>query len=92
MANIHEHAVLSDILQPRGSGFVASHGEDFMMANNAQWVGFSMEIDPDGNLYVLDWHDADICGQTVLNTETGRVFQNCSRKKVLHKIGAVIMI
>ncbi len=50
MANIHEHAVLSDILQPKGSGFVASHGDDFMMVNNAQWVGFSMEIGPDGNL------------------------------------------
>ncbi|HRN57912.1 MAG TPA: PmoA family protein, partial [Agriterribacter sp.] len=75
MANIHEHAVLSDVLKPRGSGFVASHGDDFMMANNAQWVGFSMEIGPDGGLYVLDWHDADICGQKVLNAETGRIFR-----------------
>lgn len=75
MANIHEHAVLSDILQPRGSGFVARHGDDFMMANNAQWVGFSMEIGPDGGLYALDWHDADICGQKVLNSETGRIFR-----------------
>jgi putative membrane-bound dehydrogenase-like protein len=75
MANIHEHAVLTDILTPKGSGFVASHGDDFMMANNAQWVGFSMEIGPDGNVYALDWHDADICGQAVLNSETGRVFR-----------------
>ncbi|MBX3240006.1 MAG: PmoA family protein [Chitinophagaceae bacterium] len=75
MANIHEHAVLSDILKPRGSGFVASHGDDFVLANNAQWVGFSMEIGPDGGLYALDWHDADICGQKVLNTETGRIFR-----------------
>ena len=75
MANIHEHAVLSDILKPQGSGFVASHGDDFMKANNAQWVGFSMEIGPDGGVYVLDWHDADICGQKVLNSETGRVFR-----------------
>jgi hypothetical protein len=45
------------------------------MANNAQWVGFSMEIGPDGGLYVLDWHDADICGQEVLNAETGRIFR-----------------
>jgi putative heme-binding domain-containing protein len=75
MANIHEHAVLTDVLSPKGSGFVASHGDDFMMANNAQWVGFSMEIGPDGNVYTLDWHDADICGQKVLNSETGRVFR-----------------
>jgi putative membrane-bound dehydrogenase-like protein len=75
MANIHEHAVLTDVLERKGSGFQARHGEDFMMANNAQWVGFSMEIGPDGGVYVLDWHDADICGKEVLNGETGRVFR-----------------
>ncbi len=75
MANIHEHAVLTDVLTPSGSGFVASHGDNFMEANNAQWVGFSMELGPDGNLYVLDWHDADICGKEVVNKETGRIFR-----------------
>ena len=75
MANIHEHGVLSDKLIPKGSGFTAPHGDDFMMANNAQWVGFSMEVGPEGGLYVLDWHDADICGSDVLNKETGRIFR-----------------
>jgi putative membrane-bound dehydrogenase-like protein len=75
MANIHEHGVLSDVLVPKGSGFVGKHGDDFMMANNAQWVGFSMEVGPEGGLYVLDWHDADICGSDVLNSETGRIFR-----------------
>ena len=75
MANIHEHGILSDILVPKGSGFIGKHGDDFMMANNAQWVGFSMEIGPEGGMYVLDWHDADICGSDVLNSETGRIFR-----------------
>lgn len=75
MANIHEHAVLTDILEPNGSGFIAKHGEDFMKANNAQWIGFSMEIGPAGDVYVLDWHDADICGKEILNKDTGRVFR-----------------
>jgi putative membrane-bound dehydrogenase-like protein len=75
MANIHEHAVLSDVLVRKGSGFTAHHGDDFLMANNAQWIGFSLEIGPEGALYVLDWHDADICGQDVLHQETGRIFR-----------------
>ena len=34
-----------------------------------------MEIGPEGAVYVLDWHDADICGKDVLNKDTGRVFR-----------------
>ena len=75
MANIHEHAVLTDILQPQGSGFIGRHGDDFALANNAQWVGFGIEIGPDGSVYVLDWHDANICGSEVLNKDTGRIFR-----------------
>ncbi len=75
MANIHEHAVLSDNLTRQGSGFVASHGEDFMLANNAAWIGFSMEVGPAGDMYVLDWHDGDICGNDVHDKDTGRVFR-----------------
>ncbi len=75
MANIHEHAVLTDVLQPQGSGFVGHHGDDFLLANNAQWIGFSVEIGPEGGLYVLDWHDADICGMEVLHKGTGRIFR-----------------
>jgi len=75
MANIHEHAVLTDVLERQGSGFVARHGDDFLMANNAQWIGFSIEVGPDGAVYVLDWHDADICGQDVLDKDTGRIFR-----------------
>lgn len=75
MANIHEHAVLSDVLEPSGSGFKARHGDDFLMANNAQWIGFSIEVGPEGAIYVLDWHDADICGKDVLDKDTGRIFR-----------------
>ncbi len=82
MANIHQHAVLSDILIPKGSGFVASDGDDFLLANNAQWIGFSMELGPEGALYVLDWHDADICGKDVYHKETGRIFRIMPEKSL----------
>ena len=75
MLNIHEHAMLTDVLEPSGSGFIGRHGDDFAKANNAQFVGFSAELGPDGAMYMLDWHDADICGGTVRTRETGRVFR-----------------
>ncbi|MCB1122305.1 MAG: PmoA family protein, partial [Verrucomicrobiae bacterium] len=75
MANIHEHALLSDILVPKGSGFVAKHGDDTVLANDPQWIGFSLEIGPEGAIYMLDWHDADICGNDVHDKDTGRVYR-----------------
>ena len=75
MGNIHEHAVLTDILDRKGSGFVGRHGDDFLLANNGQFIGFSTEIGPAGAVYMLDWHDADICGGEVLTADTGRVFR-----------------
>ena len=66
MGNIHEHAILIDSLEKNGSGFIGHHGQDFLKANNAQFVGFSTEIGPEGAVYVLDWHDADICGDLSL--------------------------
>jgi uncharacterized membrane protein YheB (UPF0754 family) len=32
-------------------------------------------VGPSGDVYVLDWHDADICGKEVLNGETGRIYR-----------------
>jgi putative heme-binding domain-containing protein len=75
MANIHEHALLSDILEPRGSGFVGRHGDDTLLANDPAWVGFSVETGPDGAIYVLDWHDGDICGNSVDAKDTGRIYR-----------------
>lgn len=75
MANLHEHALLTDFLEAKGSGFVGRHGDDALLTNDPQWVGFSVEIGPDGAVYILDWHDADICGASVLKKDTGRIFR-----------------
>ncbi len=75
MANIHEHALLSDELVKNGSGFIAKHHEDTVLANDPQWIGFSLEIGPDGAVYMLDWHDGDICGNDVHDKDTGRVYR-----------------
>ena len=75
MANIHERALLTDVLEPKGSGFVGHHGDDALLANDPQWVGFSIETGPDGAVYILDWHDGDICGNSTMHKETGRIFR-----------------
>lgn len=75
MCNIHEHAVLTDIFEPKGSSFVGRHGDDFLPANDRAWVGFSVEIGPEGGVYILDWHDTDVCGNAVNFPNSGRVYR-----------------
>ncbi|MCO8125090.1 hypothetical protein NHH03_25365 [Stieleria sp. TO1_6] len=75
MCNIHEHAVLTDVMVPKGSSFIGQHGDDFMPANDMAWVGFSVEIGPDGGVYILDWHDTDVCGNAINFPQTGRIYR-----------------
>ncbi len=75
MANLHEHAVLTDILEPKGSGFLGHHGDETLLANDNAWVGFSTEIGPDGAVYTLDWHDTEICGNAIHDKDTGRIYR-----------------
>jgi putative membrane-bound dehydrogenase-like protein len=75
MCNIHEHAVLADYMEPNGSTYIGRHGSDFMPTNDLAWVGFSMEIGPDGGIYVLDWHDTDICGNAINFPKSGRIYR-----------------
>jgi len=75
MCNIHQHAVLTDVMKPKGSSYIGSHGEDFMPTYDLAWVGFSVEIGPDGGVYILDWHDTDICGNSVNFPDSGRIYR-----------------
>ncbi len=75
MCNIHEHAVLTDVMVPNGSSFIGKHGADFMPTNDLAWVGFSVEIGPDGGVYILDWHDTDVCGNAINFPNSGRVYR-----------------
>jgi len=75
MCNIHEHAVLTDYMEVKGSSYIGRHGEDFLPANDLAWVGFSVLIGPDGGVYILDWHDTDICGNSINFPDSGRIYR-----------------
>jgi putative membrane-bound dehydrogenase-like protein len=75
MCNIHQHQVLTDVMTPSGSSYIGNHGEDFVTTNDLAWVGFSVEIGPDGGVYILDWHDTDICGNKINFPDSGRIYR-----------------
>jgi putative membrane-bound dehydrogenase-like protein len=82
MGNIHGHRINMDLLRPTGSGFVASHGKDFLLANDA-WARFiNMRCGPDGNVYLIDWYDQHACHTGDVNAwdrSNGRIYKICYR-------------
>ncbi len=73
--NIHQHELLIDFMQRNGSGYTGRHRSAFLPINDLAWVGFSLEIGPDGGVYILDWHDTDICGNAINFPQSGRVYR-----------------
>jgi len=75
MCNIHQHEILTDFMVPKASGYIGKHGYDFLDTNDLAWVGFSVEIGPEGGVYILDWHDTDICGNAINFPNSGRIYR-----------------
>jgi putative membrane-bound dehydrogenase-like protein len=78
MGNIHGRRINVDILNPSGSGYVASHGKDFLLANDA-WARFiNLRYGPDGNAYLIDWYDKQACHRRepeIWDRTNGRVYK-----------------
>ncbi|QEG38390.1 PVC-type heme-binding CxxCH protein [Roseimaritima ulvae] len=74
--NIHGKRINNDLLRRDGSGYVASHGPDFMRAADPWFVGVTLAQGPAGEIYVSDWSDTGECHHT-RNTQrqTGRIFR-----------------
>jgi putative membrane-bound dehydrogenase-like protein len=82
IGNIHGHRLNVDWPKPRGSGFIASHGHDFLLANDA-WARFiNFQYGPDGNVYLIDWYDKQACHSNdneAWDRTNGRIYKICYR-------------
>ncbi|HUR46847.1 MAG TPA: PVC-type heme-binding CxxCH protein [Candidatus Saccharimonadales bacterium] len=61
MANTHGNRLLYDKLERKGSGYVATHGKNFLMANDRWFRGITVAYGPDGGVYASDWNDFGEC-------------------------------
>ncbi len=61
MNNIHGNRMNVDLLEPKGSGFVARHGQDFLFARDQWSQMLYMTYGPDGQVHVIDWYDMQQC-------------------------------
>jgi putative membrane-bound dehydrogenase-like protein len=61
MGNIHGNRLLYDVLEHKGSGYTAHHGDTFLKANDPWFRPISMQYGPDGGVFVTDWNDLGEC-------------------------------
>lgn len=78
MNNIHGYRVNTDRIEREGSGYTATHGDDFLLTNDAwsQWLNF--RYGPDGSLFAIDWYDKNQChspNPDVHDKILGRIFK-----------------
>jgi putative membrane-bound dehydrogenase-like protein len=78
MGNIHGRRINMDIPEPKGSGYVAKHGKDFLLAND-EWARFiNLRYGPDGNVYLIDWYDKQACHHNdpkIWDRTNGRIYK-----------------
>ena len=78
MNNIHGARINMDILKPRGSGYIASHGADFVQFNDRWSQIINLRYDHDGSVYLIDWYDKNQCHRREPDSHdrsNGRVFK-----------------
>ena len=61
MANIYGNRLVYDQLDRQGSGYVARHGQSFLLANDPWFRSVMTSYGPDGGVFVSDWNDLGEC-------------------------------
>ncbi|MFO0866950.1 MAG: PVC-type heme-binding CxxCH protein [Gemmataceae bacterium] len=78
MGNIHGRRLNVDVPKAKGSGYVATHSPDFLLANDA-WARFiNFRYGPDGNVTMIDWYDKQACHHgdpKIWDRSNGRIYR-----------------
>jgi putative membrane-bound dehydrogenase-like protein len=76
MCNLHGNRINHDILERKGSTYIARHGKDFLFANDPWFRGLALQYGPDGGVYVTDWCDTGEChNYQVADKTNGRIYK-----------------
>jgi putative membrane-bound dehydrogenase-like protein len=78
MNNIHGQRINMDVPKRKGSGYVASHGADFINFNDKWSQVLNLLTDQDGSVYMIDWYDKNQCHHNQVDghdRSNGRIFK-----------------
>lgn len=75
MCNVHGKRINNDLLERKGSGYVAGHGKDFMLSGDPWFMGVTLKTGHDGSVFVSDWSDTGECHTYKPQRSTGRIFK-----------------
>ncbi|HUG66454.1 MAG TPA: PVC-type heme-binding CxxCH protein [Pirellulaceae bacterium] len=78
MNNIHGQRLNVDILKPNGSGYVGSHGPDFLLTGDKASQILNLRYGPDGNAWMIDWYDMQACHRPEVemhDRSNGRIYK-----------------
>jgi putative membrane-bound dehydrogenase-like protein len=89
MNNIHGQRLNTDILKPQGSGFVGSHGPDFLLTGDLASQILNIRYGPDGNCFLIDWYDTNACHHNNIeghDRSNGRIYKIAYGDKRAEKV------
>jgi putative membrane-bound dehydrogenase-like protein len=78
MNNIHGQRINIDHLKLKGSGYVGTHGHDFLKTQDMASQIINMAYGPDGQVTMIDWYDMQACHSKDPNKhdrKNGRIYK-----------------
>ena len=76
--SIHGCSVKRNVLERKGSTYVAHRADDFLVSGDKNFRPINMKWGPVGDIYLSDWHDQNPCHQAKPDSwdyERGRIFR-----------------
>jgi len=89
MNNIHGQRLNMDTLTRSGSGYVGSHGPDFLNFNDRWSQALNFLYDHNGSVLVIDWYDKNQCHHNRLDghdRSNGRIYKIVHENEAWEKV------
>src|SRR5205807_4238223 len=89
MNNIHGARINMDVLERKGSGYVAHHGADFINFHDKASQIVDLREGPDGTLWMIDWYDLNQCHnprREAHDYTTGRIFRLARKGQIVKAV------